>query len=73
MKPLLLRQIWYIINETQTQILLELSSNELVDQLLLKLEQQRPLSPEENNHVRNYLSSKTSLIRDLAYARMWRY
>jgi hypothetical protein len=72
-KPLLLNQLWHIINEMQTQTVLESNDPDLVEQLLKKLDQKIPLSLEDNCLVRTYLSSKTSLIRDLAYARLWRF
>jgi hypothetical protein len=58
------------VNATQTQTLLELNDGELIEQIVIDLEQKRPLSLEENGLVRTYLNSKTSLIRDLAYARL---
>jgi hypothetical protein len=61
------------VNATQTQTLLELNDGELIEQIVIDLEQKRPLSLEENGLVRTYLHSKTSLIRDLAYARLWRF
>jgi hypothetical protein len=61
------------VNATQTQTLLELNDGELIEQIVIDLEQKRPLSLEENGLVRTYLNSKTSLIRDLAYARLWRF
>jgi hypothetical protein len=72
-QTLLLQQLWRIVNETQTQIVFELSDGDLVEQLLIQLARKRPLSPEENELVRAYLYSKTTLIRDLAHARLWRY
>jgi muconolactone delta-isomerase len=72
-QTLLLRQLWRIVNETQTQIVFELSDGDLVEQLLMQLARKRPLSPEEDELVRAYLYSKTTLIRDLAHARLWRY
>lgn len=73
MQTLLLQQLWRIVNETQTQIVFELSDGDLVEQLLIQLARKRPLSPEEDELVRAYLYSKTTLIRDLAHARLWRY
>ena len=73
MQTLLLQQLWRIVNETQTQIVFELSDGDLVEQLLAQLARKRPLSPEEDELVRAYLHSKTTLIRDLAHARLWRF
>jgi muconolactone delta-isomerase len=72
-QTLLLQQLWRIVNETQTQIVFELNDGDLVEQLITQLARKRPLSPEENELVRAYLYSKTTLIRDLAHARLWRY
>jgi muconolactone delta-isomerase len=72
-QTLLLQQLWRIVNETQTQIVFELSDGALVEQLLTQLARKRPLSPEEDELVRAYLYSKTTLIRDLAHARLWRF
>ena len=52
---------------------MDMSNKDIVEQLLFKLERQRPLSDEENNLVRNYLCSKTALIRDVANSRIWRH
>ncbi|PSF39554.1 hypothetical protein C7H19_01830 [Aphanothece hegewaldii CCALA 016] len=69
MKPTLLNQLWRIIEETPTHILLSLDVRDLVEQMLLKLDKINPLTPEENCLIRDYLKSKTPLIRDLAYER----
>lgn len=70
MKPTLLRQLWHIIDETPTHILLNLDVRDLVEQMLIRLDTINPLSPEEYSFIRHYLQSKTPLIRDLAYERL---
>lgn len=65
-KTSLLRQLWQIIRQTQTQTVFELKDQDLIEQFCLQLARQQPLSPQENLLVRNYLSSKIPLIRDLA-------
>lgn len=71
MKPTLLNQLWHLIEDTPTHILLSLEIRELIEQVLAQLERTNPLSPEENHLIRHYLQTKTPLIRELAYSRSW--
>lgn len=64
-----LRQLWSLIEDTQTNILLEVNDAELVQQLLRRLENQKLLSSEEMKVIRAYISSRLPLIRDLAMVR----
>ena len=61
-----LRQLWALIEETQTSTLLKFGDAELVQQLLRRLQSKITMSGEEVNTMNNYLNSKVSLIRDLA-------
>ena len=63
------RQLWSVVEETQSSLLLRLSDTELVKQLLSQLESRNSLSNEEAIAISGYIHSKTSLIRDLALAR----
>lgn len=65
-----LRQIWLVIEETQTNILLGFNDAELIQQLLRQLENKMLLSSENNSAISAYISSRVPLIRDLAQARM---
>ncbi len=65
-----LRQLWSVIEETQTSILLNFSDTELIQQLLKQLQNQKLLTGEELNMINAYLSSRVLLIRDIASARM---
>ena len=67
-----LRQIWSIIELTQTRILLELSDSELVRQIQEQLEARILLSAPESHAAHCYIQSKTPLIRDLAESRLFR-
>ena len=69
MNSSILRQLWSVIEETQSSVLLRLSDSELVKQLLSQLDSKNPLTNEEITTVAGYLHSRTSLIRDLALAR----
>ncbi|NWF58349.1 MAG: hypothetical protein HXY43_03280 [Fischerella sp.] len=64
-----LRQLWSVIEDTQTSILLEVNDTELVQQLLRQLETQKILSSEEISVISAYISSRLPLIRDLALLR----
>lgn len=70
MNSLILRQLWTVIEETQTTVLLRLSDMDLVKQVLNQLGSKTTLSSEEISTVSRYLLSRTSLIRDLAQARL---
>lgn len=65
-----LRQLWSVIDETQTSILLGFTDTELIQQLLRQLENKGLLSVEELTTVSAYLHSRLMLIRDLAKARL---
>jgi hypothetical protein len=64
-----LRQLWSLIEDTHTNILLEVNDTELIQQLLRQLENQKLLSSEESKVIHAYISSRLPLIRDLAMLR----
>jgi len=66
MTPLLLRQLWFLIETTQTQILLTLDDASLVQWLMQQLKTEQPLSHDEANLLSHYIQTKMPLIRDLA-------
>ncbi|OLP17888.1 hypothetical protein BST81_12575 [Leptolyngbya sp. 'hensonii'] len=70
MTPLMLRQLWSLVEATQTHVLLSLDDNSLVQWLLRQLGQERSLNHHETDIVSHYIQSRLSLIRDLAQARM---
>lgn len=69
MTPTMLRQLWSLIETTQANLLLKLDDASLVQCLLKQLKQQRSLNQDEANILSDYLSSRLSLIRDLAHER----
>jgi hypothetical protein len=69
MSPLLLRQIWGLVEATQSQILLTLDDESLVEWLLRQLTNQRSLDSYEANLLSDYLQSRLPLIRDVAQSR----
>jgi hypothetical protein len=69
MSPLMLRQIWSLVEVTQTQVLLNLDDDSLVQWLLRQLKNQRSLDSQETVLFYNYIQSRLPLIRDLAQSR----
>lgn len=69
MTPLLLRQLWTLVEATQTQMLLTLDDSSLVQFLIGQLRGQRSLDHQESDTLSNYLYSRLALIRDLAQDR----
>jgi hypothetical protein len=69
MNSSILRQIWLVIEETHTNILLGFNDAELTQQLLKQLENKKFLTSEETGVISAYISSRVPLIRDLALAR----
>jgi hypothetical protein len=70
MKASTLRLLWAVVEETQTNILIQFNDKELIQQLLRQLKNKTWLSSEEMNTISTYLSSRVPLIRDLALARL---
>ena len=64
-----LRNLWTVIEETQTGLLLKLNDTDLVDQLLRQLGDRKILSREEATIVSTYLHLRTPLIREIAQER----
>jgi len=69
MTPLLLRQLWSLIESTQSAILLSLDDQSLVQWLVRQFGTERSLDHGEADTLSQYIQSKLSLIRDLAEAR----
>lgn len=69
MTPTMLRQLWSVIETTQSNVLLRLDDASLVDWLVKQIKDERSLNHDETNTVSNYLYSRLNLIRDLAEER----
>jgi len=69
MNPTMLRQLWSLIEKTQTNLLLKLDDATLVQSLLQQFKQERTLNHEEIHILNDYLHNRLSLIRDLAQQR----
>ncbi|NJR51752.1 MAG: hypothetical protein HC780_21385 [Leptolyngbyaceae cyanobacterium CSU_1_3] len=70
MTPLMLRQLWSLIETTQATLLLNLDDGSLVQWLLRQFPAQHPLNSEETTLLRSYIHSRLTLIRDLAHHRL---
>lgn len=66
MTPVMLRQLWSLVDETQVALLLNLDDTSLVQWLLRQFRVQQPLNSEETTILSSYIQSKLPLIRDLA-------
>ncbi len=66
MSPIMLRQLWALVEATQSNILLSLDDTSLVYWLLKQLRNQSSLNHEETNLYSSYIRSRLPLIRDMA-------
>ncbi len=66
MTPLMLRQLWSLVDATQVALLLNLDDASLVQWLSRQFRVQQPLNSEETTILSSYIQSKLPLIRDLA-------
>lgn len=69
MTPTILRQLWSVVEMTQSNILLKLDDASLVQWLLKQTKTQAPLDLDETNVLSQYIHSRLTLIRDLAQQR----
>ena len=58
MTPLMLRQLWAVVESAQTQILLNLDDSSLAQWLLRQLKAQRSLDSDETNMLNAYIRAK---------------
>lgn len=70
MSPFMLRQLWSLVETTQSNVLLNLDDTSLVQWLLKQLINQRSLNHEETIIFSTYIRSRLPLIRDLARSRL---
>lgn len=69
MTPLMLRQLWSLVETTQANLVLGLDDNSLVQLLLRQLSHQRSLNHQEADLFSSYIQSRINLIRDVAQER----
>ena len=66
----IIRMIWDFVETSNPYTLLKLSDRELIQKLLKQVDSTTPLSLENNQLLCQYVSLRTLLIRELAYAKI---
>ncbi|OUL32546.1 hypothetical protein BV372_18920 [Nostoc sp. T09] len=69
MTPTIMRQLWSVVETAHTKTLLQLDDANLVQWLVKQTNTQAFLEPNETDFLCDYIQSRLSLIRDLAYER----
>jgi hypothetical protein len=70
MTPIMLRQLWSLVEASQAHFLLNLDDASLVQWLSRQVRSQQVLDHEESSILSTYIRSKLPLIRDLAAERL---
>jgi hypothetical protein len=65
----ILRQLWSVVENSQTKTLLQMDDASLVQWLVKQTTTQALLDPNETDYLSDYIQSRLTLIRDLAYER----
>lgn len=73
MTPIMLRQLWSLIEASQTSVLLNMDDANLVQWLLKQWKAKQPLDRQEADILASYIRVKIPLIRDLAQDRILIY
>ncbi|BAY64386.1 MULTISPECIES: hypothetical protein [Calothrix] len=69
MTPKIMRQLWSVVETAQTKTLLQLDDASLVQWLVKQTNTEALLEQKETDFLCDYIQSRLSLIRDLAYER----
>jgi hypothetical protein len=69
MTPLMLRQLWSIIEAAHTHTLLRMDDDTLVQWLSRQFNTEAALNADEASILNEYIQSRLTLIRDLAQER----
>lgn len=69
MTPKIMRQLWTVVEKTQTRTLLHMDDASLVQLLLKQTKNQASLDCHEADFLCNYIESRLPLIRDIAHER----
>ncbi len=70
MTPTLLRKLWSLVETTQASLLVDLDDACLAQWLLKRLQMESTINGRDKDVLREYIHSRSSLIRDLAEARL---
>ena len=69
MTPTTMRQLWSVVETTQSNILLKLDDASLVQWLLKQTKSEGSLDHNQTHILTDYIHSRLNLIRDLAQER----
>jgi len=69
MTPKIMRQLWSVVETAHTKTLLQLDDASLVQWLIKQTNTQEFLEQKETDYLSDYIQSRLTLIRDLAYER----
>ncbi len=69
MSPFMLRQVWSVVETAQTNVLLNLDDESLVQWLVRQLKIQQSFDTQDADLFSDYIHSRLPLIRDLARSR----
>jgi hypothetical protein len=69
MTPLMLHQLWSLVDRTQSHILLNLDDTSLVHWLIRSFRAERSLDRQQTDVLSTYIRSRLPLIRDVAQER----
>lgn len=70
MNPVMLRQLWSLVETTQATQLLNLDDASLEQSLINQFSDRQALNSEETTLLSGYIRSRLNLIRDLAHSRV---
>jgi hypothetical protein len=68
--PVLMRQLWLLVEGTQATLLLTLEDEPLVQRLTRQMQDSSIMDADARNALSLYLEAKLPLIRDVAQARL---
>jgi hypothetical protein len=68
--PVLMRQLWLLVEGTQATLLLTLEDEPLVQRLTRQMQDSSIMDAEARNALNLYLEAKLPLIRDVAQSRL---
>ena len=71
MTPKIMRQVWSVVEKTQTKTLLHMDDASLVQLLVKQTKNQAALDCHEADYLGDYIQSRLPLIRDIAHERQY--
>ena len=72
MTPKIMRQVWSVVEKTQTKTLLQMDDASLVQLLVKQTKNQASLDCHEADFIGDYIQSRLPLIRDIAHERQYK-